>query len=185
MSRNFHLPFFSALVLSLVLLAACGQKDASTEEAQILLVHWEDGTDIFSGCGTGLLDDISSLAWLAPRRNFELIGDNITKEENEWIQKSSACLDPEGNPLSFEEIREAEEADDSFCWVRVVQEIVPPQEGTTVTGYKDYLLYRQGEDACIAIQSPEDTSLWTVWRIPEYGNWLEHELLLLRMQLGL
>ena len=71
-------------------------------------------------------------------------------------------------------------------WLRIVRYPVEKDVGTSVLEYKDILIYAEGEDAYIAMQSLENTELWTLWKIPTYGDWLYKEIaLFMRIRTGL
>lgn len=72
-------------------------------------------------------------------------------------------------------------------WVRIVQEAVQPESGSIgQIAHKDYIFYRQGEDAYIGVQSTENNGLWTIIKMVGYGDWLEKEIgIYIRMTTGL
>lgn len=159
---------------------------SGTQSVKTVLICWEGGIETLSGCSTGLVDDISALAWLALRGglDMEAVSEDISENDNEWIRISNSLLDEEESPSLPEE--DGVSQDDSSVWVRIVQENVPPEAGTAVTGHRDYLAYMQEEDAYIAVQSGGDNELWNVWKIPGYGNWLEKEIrIAVRVMTGL
>ena len=75
----------------------------------------------------------------------------------------------------------------SVVWIRIEQEhFVAPEGSIGQVSHKDYIIYREGEDAYVGLQSVEDGNKWTVSRIAGYGEWLERELdIFIRMTTGL
>lgn len=127
---------------------------------------------------TGLTSNIIALAWIAPRggAGIDTEGRQVTAADNEYIAASEATL------LSANEDDSNNELED---WVRIVQASVESEEGTAVVGYKDILIYRQNEDAYIAVQL-EEQNQWNIYKLPEYGMWFDKELdIFMRMVTGL
>lgn len=132
-------------------------------------------SDVFSGDGdtVGIVATLKSFEWLVPRSNGgECIADNISAAENEFITESNNVLDG------------AEETGDKV-WIRIVQNPVLLTAGSTIP-HKDFIFYVAGEDAYVGIQSSEDNNSWAIWKMPDYGDWLEKEInIYIRMTTGL
>ena len=128
---------------------------------------------------SGIIKNILDLAWLAPRNglNIEEISGNATEKNNAYILESNTVVNDE-------EKRNENYTDN--IWLRIVRYPVEKDVGTSVLEYKDILIYAEGEDAYIAMQSLENTELWTLWKIPTYGDWLYKEIaLFMRIRTGL
>lgn len=119
---------------------------------------------------TGIVSDIEALVWLAQR---SVSGDLITAEKNIYIEESNQCLNDNT------EVGE-------HLWIRELRDKQETESGTTVSGHKDYLIYQEGEDAYVAIQSVENSDEWTLYQITGYGEWLQKEIdIFLRVMTGL
>lgn len=115
---------------------------------------------------------LKAFEWLVPRSDGECIADNLSAEENEFITESNNVLNG------------SEEAENKV-WIRIVQNPVLPTADSTIP-HKDFIFYVNGEDAYVGIQSPEDNNSWAIWKMPDYGDWLEKEInIYIRMTTGL
>lgn len=121
----------------------------------------------------GVDESLDTIVWMAFREGT-IISEDLPTEENAYILESSKVL--EGS----------EEAED-HVWIRIEQEASIPQEGSLgQISHKDYIFYVQGEDAYVGVQSAEDTGLWTIMEMTDYGDWLEKEIdIYIRMTTGL
>jgi len=144
--------------------------------------NWENEVQFFDTDTpelTGIVQDINALAWIAPRGGAGINTEGIeqVQEENGYIAESSRYLE------QYDEIIDTEGYD---TWVRVVQKQVRSETGTTETGHGDYLIYRQGDNGYLAVQSEMDSASWTVWELPGYGEWLDREIaMFIRMSTGM
>ena len=131
--------------------------------------------EIFDGINApgGVDESLDTLVWMA-FRGGTVISEDMSAEENAFIPESDRVL--EGS----------EEAED-HVWIRIVQEPFTASEGSLgQVSHKDYIFYVQGEDAYVGVQSAEDTELWTILEMADYGDWLEKELdIYVRMTTGL
>lgn len=120
---------------------------------------------------TGLIKNIESLAWLALRGGLEmeLVDENLSEEDNTYISKSSNW-------------ESTENTDD--IWLRISGHADDQGEGTSIPEHQDTLVYIQNQDMYIGIQNPD--LKWDIWKLPEYGDWLEKEIkLFIRVATGL
>lgn len=112
---------------------------------------------------TGLIQNIKSLVWLAPRGGLEmeLVGENISEEENTYIYQSN-------NWKSIE--------DDNLIWLRIsnLTDDQDTGEGTSIPENQDTLVYIQDQDMYIGIQNSD--LKWEIWKLTGYGDWLEKEI---------
>lgn len=121
----------------------------------------------------GLVKNIENLIWLAPRGglNMELVGEDVSEEYNPYIYESTHL--------------EAEDSSD-LIWVKILEDPSDSDkgEGTSVPEKKDTLAYIQQEDLYIAIQNSD--LQWQLWKLAEYGDWLEKEIrIFLRVTTGM
>ena len=121
----------------------------------------------------GVDESLDTLVWMA-FRGGTIISEDMSAEENAFIPESDRVLD------GSEEVKD-------HVWIRVEQEVYIPQEGALgQVSHKDYIFYVQGEDAYVGVQSAEDTGLWTILEMTDYGDWLEKEIdIYVRMTTGL
>lgn len=127
--------------------------------------------------GTGIVMDIDNLAWLALRYDEIINCGEISEKDNEYIQESNMALTNEGDVIQY---------DSKGYWVRIENNIVMPLPGTTVTGHKDYMMYVDETEAYLAIQSPINLEMWSLYKLPGYGDWLKKEIdIILRKNTGL
>lgn len=130
--------------------------------------------DVFNSEGdtVGIMATLKAFEWLVPRSDGECIADNLSSEENEFIAESINVLNG------------SEEVEDKV-WIRIVQNPVPPTADSTIP-HKDFIFYVVEEDAYVGIQSSEDNNSWIIWKMPDYGDWLEKEInIYIRMTTGL
>lgn len=130
--------------------------------------------DVFNSEGdtVGIMATLKAFEWLVPRSDGECIADYLSAEENEFIAESINVLNG------------SEEAEDKI-WIRIVQNPVLPTADSTIP-HKDFIFYVVEEDAYVGIQSSEDNNSWTIWKMPDYGDWLEKEVnIYIRMTTGL
>ncbi|MCM1542731.1 MAG: hypothetical protein NC121_15915 [Blautia sp.] len=170
-------------VLILVLLGGCADSGNSPDASNGAEPAVEEDTayfvinrhgEIFNDAkdAAGVKKTLEAFAWMAPRSSGECIAENMPAQDYGFIVES---IDAVGG---------SEDAED-MVWLRIVQEPVIPEAGSSAS-HKDYIFYREGDDACIGIQSAEDERLWTIWTMPGYGDWLEREIdIYLRMTTGL
>ena len=173
------------IIVCIVTLVDCTNTQTRQEErtsASHLIINWENEVQIFDADAmenTGMVENIETLAWIAPRggAGIDTVGIDQIQSQNEYIVESSQYLNQD------KEIINTEGFD---TWVRVVQEQVMPTKETSETGHGDYLIYKHGDNGYLAIQSGEDRTKWTVWELPGYGEWLDKEVaMFIRMVTGL
>jgi hypothetical protein len=121
----------------------------------------------------GFYDSLNTMVWMA-YRGGEIIEEDLSSDAEEHIAESAKILD------GSDEV-------EHDVWVRIVQEAVVPETGSIgQIAHKDYIFYRQDEDAYIGIQSAENNELWTIIKMNDYGDWLEKEIsIYIRMTTGL
>ncbi len=192
--------FICLLSIFLFAFYACGGKSISNE----LPVTETEETD-FGGressflinaqgdCGAFLsteekpnvISDIDTLLWIIPRGGAGITGEGqmVSEKDNIFILESASCL---GDYLASGKREWDEGTDSGNVWIRVINEPYLPEEGINEPGHKDIVIYKDGEDAYFALQDPDDEEMWTVWLMPEYGNWIEKEIMMfLRVTTGL
>ena len=128
---------------------------------------------------TGIISDVEALAWIAPRGGAGIISESreIKENENDYITQSNILLSSETDVCPNDSLE---------TWIRIVRTPVPAQTGTTEFGYKDIIVYKQDDNACLAVQSSENQGVWTLWELPQYGVWLEKEVaIFIRVATGL
>ncbi len=108
---------------------------------------------------TGIISDVEALAWIAPRGGAGIIseGREIKENENEYITQSNILLSSETDIYPNDSLE---------TWIRIVRTPVPAQTGTTESGYKDIIVYKQDDNACLAVQSSK------TGEYGHYGNYL-------------
>lgn len=121
----------------------------------------------------GVDESLDTLVWMAFREGI-IISEDLSAEENSYIMESDKVLE------GFEEVED-------HAWIRIVKEASVPKEGSLgQVSHKDYIFYVQGEDAYVGVQSAEETDLWTMLEMTDYGEWLEKEIdIYVRMTTGL
>lgn len=146
--------------------------DASAEACTFYL-HYDGETQQFDAeAVTGLIKNIQSLAWLAPRGGLEmeLVSENISGTENAFISSSE---------------HGAEDTDAGSVWLRISGETATDAgDGTSIPETQDILAYIQDADLYLGIQNASLT--WEIWKLSGYGDWFEKEIqLFLRVATGL
>lgn len=172
-----------AVVFSSCNFTTVEQKKETVQEnndVEYIMVNWDGYIEKYEDTEkiTGLTSNMIALAWIAPRggAGIDTEGKQVTAADDEYIAASEDAL------LSADGDYPQNELED---WVRIVKTSVESEEGTTVIGYKDILIYRQNEDAYIAVQL-EEQNKWNVYKLPEYGIWFDKELdIFMRMVTGL
>ena len=147
--------------------------DISTKEEKHFWVNRQGEIFDSTNAPGGVDESLDTLVWMA-FRGGTVISEDMSAEENAFISESDRVL--EGS----------EEAED-HVWIRIVQEPFTASEGSLgQVSHKDYIFYVQGEDAYVGVQSAEDTELWTILEMADYGDWLEKEIdIYVRMTTGL
>lgn len=173
-------------IMILLLCACTGSEDMNDQEQndniENVLINWEGSCEVFGieaeGI-TGIIKDVEALAWIAPRGGAGIVSESkeIKEFENEYVIQSNTFLTDENclyQNNSFE------------TWIRVVRKPVSAQVGTTESAYKDIIIYRQNDNAYLAVQSSENLEMWTLWELPQYGVWIEKEVaIFMRIATGL
>ena len=129
------------IIVCIVTLVDCTNTQTRQEErtsASHLIINWENEVQIFDADAmenTGMVENIETLAWIAPRggAGIDTVGIEQIQSQNEYIVESSQYLNQD------KEIINTEGFD---TWVRVVQEQVMPTKETSETGHGDYLIYK-------------------------------------------
>ena len=129
------------IIVCIVTLVDCTNTQTRREErtsASHLIINWENEVQIFDADAmenTGMVENIETLAWIAPRggAGIDTVGIEQIQSQNEYIVESSQYLNQD------KEIINTEGFD---TWVRVVQEQVMPTKETSETGHGDYLIYK-------------------------------------------
>lgn len=145
----------------------------SAEEEKLYWVNWQGEIFDSTSAPGGVEESLETLVWMA-FRSGTVIAENQPSAEDSYIVESGQALG--GN----------EEISDSI-WIRIEQEPFIPDEGSLgQISHKDYIFYRQGEDAYVGVQSGEDTEVWTILKMAGYGDWLEKEIsIYIKMTTGL
>ena len=148
-------------------------QEISVESEKHYWVNWQG--EIFDGTSApgGVDESLETFVWMA-FRSGTVVAENQSAEEDLYVTESGQVLG--GN----------EETSDTI-WIRIEQESFIPDEGSLgQISHKDYIFYRQGEDAYVGVQSGEDTELWTILNMADYGDWLEKEIgIYIKMTTGL
>jgi len=136
-------------------------------------VSWQGEVFDSDWAPAGFYDSLNTLVWMA-YRGGDIIAEDLSSDEDAYITESIQVL--EGSDEAEHDV-----------WVRIVQEAVEPESGSIgQSAHKDYIFYRQGEDAYVGIQSAENNELWTMIKMDDYGDWLEKEIrIYIRMTTGL
>ena len=136
-------------------------------------VSWQGEMFDSDRAPAGFYDSLNTLVWMA-YRGGDIIAEDLLADEDAYIAESIQVL-------------EGSDEVEHDVWVRIVQEAVESESGSIgQSAHKDYIFYRQGEDAYIGIQSAENNELWTVIKMDDYGDWLEKEIrIYIRMTTGL
>lgn len=173
--------------IMILLFCSCSKSEEEnsrehTNNVENVLINQEGVCEVFDAEMeniTGIIRDIEALAWIAPRGGAGIVseGREIKEIENEYITQSNIFLSNKTNVC---------QNDSSEIWIRVVRIPVPAQAGTTESGYKDIIVYKQDDNAWLAAQSSENREVWTLWELPQYGVWLEKEVaIFMRVATGL
>lgn len=88
-----------------------------------------------------------------------------TADQLSFIKESEATR--EGSALS------------SFTYVRLVRPSYVPETGENAPASKDILFYidsKKPEDLQIAVQNPKKLQEWRVYKVSDYGKWLQKEI---------
>lgn len=130
----------------------------------------------------GLDETLNTVLWLSTHEG-EIIGENLPGSEYPCIAESEGILEAAAGGEDVWSMQ----GNASVVWIRIEQEhFVAPEGSIGQVSHKDYIIYREGEDAYVGLQSVEDGNKWTVSRIAGYGEWLERELdIFIRMTTGL
>lgn len=147
--------------------------EAQDEGEKHYWVSWQKDVYNSDSAPGGVDESLDALVWMVFREGT-LISEDQPADEDACISESIQVL----NGL--------EETGDNL-WIRVVQEPYIATGGVFgQVSHKDYVFYRQGEDAYIGVQSAEDDELWTLLKMADYGDWLEKEIkIYVRMTTGL
>ena len=153
-------------------IASRNQETAAENEKHFWVNRQGEIFDSVSAPG-GVDESLDTLVWMA-FRGGSIISEDLSAEESDYILESNRVIDG------------SEEAGD-HVWIRVGQEASIPQEGALgQVSHKDYIFYVQEEDAYVGVQSAEDTGLWTILEMADYGDWLEKEIdIYIRLTTGL
>lgn len=124
----------------------------------------------------GLLNDIHTLGWIVPRGGIGVeesageqnASDNIFLSESNEIFKEYSSQMGEDWYFDFE--------DNNKVWVRLNYHPYKLAEGVNAIAHKDIMLYVEGEDLYFAIQDIDNEKLWKIFKVPEYGSWMEKEI---------
>lgn len=138
------------------------QENSAGEEKKYW-VNWQGEVFDSANAPGGVGESLDTLVWMAFREG-DIIEENQSSEANEYILESNRVIDG---------------SDEVECnnWIRIVQEPYIPEEASFgQVSHKDYIFYRQNTDAYVGIQSAEDTDLWTILIMADYGDWLEKEI---------
>lgn len=146
---------------------------SESENAVSFLVSWQGEVFESGYASAGIDETLDTFVWIALREG-EVIAENMSAEENDFIAESAQVMEASG------------EVGDSV-WIRCIQESFEPEEGSFgQTAHKDYIFYRQGNDAYVGLQSAEDNGVWTILKMADYGDWLEKEIRIhIRLTTGL
>ena len=149
------------------------ESEISTEEEKHFWVNRQGEVFDSTNAPGGVGESLDTIVWMA-FRGGTIISEDMPAEENTYILESNKVLGG------------SEEVED-HVWIRMEQEAFIPQEGSFgQTSHKDYILYVQGEDAYVGVQSAEDTEQWTILEMTDYGDWLGKEIdIYVRMTTGL
>lgn len=144
-----------------------------------MAVSGSDSTEMMLLTGnSSVVKTLQTLRWIAERGGAGISGEatTVTESENEFIKESSDFL-ASGQTSAAKT--------DGHVWLRLVQAIAP-ESGTTEGGCRDLLVYRQGEDAYLAVQGFSNPTEWSLYKLPGYGSWLSCETAMaIRVETGL
>ena len=161
------------------------QQDTGKQDAQQQVTYWLNRHgEIYDGdyAPAGLDKTFATMLWISTHEG-EILGENVLGSDYPCIAESEKILQAAAEGEKVWDMP----GEISLVWVRIEQEpLVLPEGSLGQTAHKDYIIYRDGEDAYVGYQSVEDGSKWTVSRIAGYGEWLERELdIFIRMTTGL
>lgn len=136
-------------------------------------VSWQGEVFDSDWAPAGFYDSLNTLVWMA-YRGGDIIAEDLSADEDAYIAESIQVLEGSGEVTCD-------------VWVRMVQEETWPERGSIgQSAHKDYIFYRQGENAYVGVQSAENNELWTIIKMADYGDWLEKEIgIYIRMTTGL
>lgn len=151
----------------------------SLNDKKLIQVVVKRGNDVFSFdapfqfSGFGIVSDIQRLLWVASR--------------------GGAGIEPETRQVEWEELDKVLETGAElrkpFCFVHLIYEPYQPMQGMNDTAHKDLIIYTDpgnANDAYLAVQNPDNQTRWSLYRLPDYAQWLKKEVdLLLRIYTGL
>lgn len=149
-------------------------QNATPTETEIFYISYNGEIQQFDADNaTGLMQNIKSLAWLAPRGGLEmeLIDEDVSEEENIYIYQSN----------NWENIE-----DSNLVWLRIsnLTDVQNKGEGTSIPENQDTLVYIQDQDMYVGIQN--SNLKWEIWKLTGYGDWLEKEIrIFIRVVTGL
>jgi len=149
-------------------------QNATPTETEIFYISYNGEIQQFDvDNATGLMQNIKSLAWLAPRGGLEmeLIDEDVSEEENIYIYQSN----------NWENIE-----DSNLVWLRIsnLTDVQNKGEGTSIPENQDTLVYIQDQDMYVGIQN--SNLKWEIWKLTGYGDWLEKEIrIFIRVVTGL
>ena len=151
------------------------QQDAGKQDTQQQVTYWlnrhgEIYDSVFAPAG--LDETFAATLWISTHEG-EILGENVSGSDYPCIAESEKILQAAAEGEKVWDMP----GEVSLVWVRMEQEaLVLPEGSLGQVTHKDYIIYREGEDAYVGLQSVEDRSKWTVSRIAGYGEWLEREL---------
>lgn len=149
-------------------------QNATPTETEIFYISYNGEIQQFDADNaTGLMQNIKSLVWLAPRGGLEmeLIDEDVSEEENIYIYQSN----------NWENIE-----DSNLVWLRIsnLTDVQNKGEGTSIPENQDTLVYIQDQDMYVGIQN--SNLKWEIWKLTGYGDWLEKEIrIFIRVVTGL
>lgn len=183
-------------VVILTILVICGsiiKTNMTQSESELqkdktrILINKEYSCEIFDDFekNPNIICDINTLLWIIPRGGAGITdeGKRVLDKENSIIRQSKQCL--ENYQTSVNE-NWYQDTNENNTWIRIIDESYIPQEGENGIGHKDIVIYREESIAFFAVQNPEESEIWTVWEMPNYGVWFEKEIdMFLRMFAGI
>ena len=161
------------------------QQDTGKQDTQQQVTYWLNRHgEIYDSdyAPAGLDKTFATMLWISTHEG-EILGENVAGSDSPCIAEREKILQAAAEGAKVWDMP----GEVSLVWVRMKQEpLVLPEGSLGQTAHKDYIIYRNGEDAYVGYQSVEDGSKWTVIRIAGYGEWLERELdIFIRMTTGL
>lgn len=124
----------------------------------------------------GLLKDIQTLGWIVPRGGIgiEEPASEQNASDNLFLSESNEIFEEYSSQMGEDWYFDFE--DDSKVWVRLNYHPYKPAEGVNEIAHKDLMLYVEGEDLYFAVQDIDDEKSWEIFKLPEYGSWMEKEV---------